>query len=186
VGYNQTVGYRAGTTQVFQPPATVRLLELPLHVMDTALFYPTYLSLDESAAFERVSSMINRMAASGGVLTFNWHDRSLAPDRLWGNIYVRIIQKMKNQHAWFPTAAQAVGWFRKRRSARLELIKDGAGRLCVRGQLDQPDLLPGLKIRIHQALRCQPDEYLASGTAATFSDERFDKITEVNLTYFHE
>ena len=40
IGYNETVGYRAGTTQPYRPLAASRLLELPLHVMDTALFYP--------------------------------------------------------------------------------------------------------------------------------------------------
>ncbi len=46
IGYNETVGYRAGTTQVYKPLEANRLLELPLHVMDTALFYP-----DSSGAF---------------------------------------------------------------------------------------------------------------------------------------
>ncbi len=40
IGYNETVGYRAGTTQAYKPLEATRLLELPLHVMDTALFYP--------------------------------------------------------------------------------------------------------------------------------------------------
>ncbi len=182
VGYNDTVGYRAGTTQVYQPPTTVQLLELPLHVMDTALFYPTYLCLDESAAYSLVSSMIGRMPEFGGVLTFNWHDRSLAPDRLWGNVYLKFIQEMKNRHAWFPTATQAVAWFRKRRRATLEYLQDETGLIKVRGVLDKTDLLPGLKIRIHHALARRPDELLAAGTAATFSDERFDMITEINLS----
>ncbi len=30
-GYNETVGYRNGTTQVFRPLGTKTLLELPLH-----------------------------------------------------------------------------------------------------------------------------------------------------------
>ena len=41
IGYNETVGYRAGTTQAYKPLPATRLLELPLHVMDTALFYPS-------------------------------------------------------------------------------------------------------------------------------------------------
>lgn len=186
VGYNETVGYRAGTTQVFQPPGTTRLLELPLHVMDTALFYPRYLHLDEATAFDRVGAMISRTAASGGVLTYNWHDRSLFPDRLWGNVYRRLIQEMKDRHAWFPTAAEAVAWFRQRRQARLELIRDQSGKLSVRGQLDKPDKLPGLIIRIHRPLPRAAHEVLATGSTATFYDERFDKIMEVNLHCAHE
>jgi hypothetical protein len=43
VGFNETVGYRAGTAQVYKPLDAVRLLELPLHIMDTALFYPGHI-----------------------------------------------------------------------------------------------------------------------------------------------
>ena len=35
VGYRETVGYRAGTTQAYRSPGVTKLLELPLHVMDT-------------------------------------------------------------------------------------------------------------------------------------------------------
>ena len=38
LGYNETIGYRSGTTQVFKHPNTDHLMELPLHIMDTALF----------------------------------------------------------------------------------------------------------------------------------------------------
>ena len=39
-GYNDAVGYRAGTSQVFRFAGSANLLELPLTVMDSALFYP--------------------------------------------------------------------------------------------------------------------------------------------------
>ena len=50
IGYRETVGYRAGTTQVYKPLQATRLLELPMHVMDTALFYPAYLGLSSRQA----------------------------------------------------------------------------------------------------------------------------------------
>src|SRR5258707_1349176 len=50
VGYRETVGYRAGTTQAYRPLGVTNLLELPLHGMDTALFYPGYLNLSEKKA----------------------------------------------------------------------------------------------------------------------------------------
>ena len=49
IGYKETVGYRAGTTQVYKPLQVTRLLELPMHVMDTALFYPAYLGFSPRA-----------------------------------------------------------------------------------------------------------------------------------------
>ena len=36
VGYNETIGYRSGTTQVFRPAGVRSLLELPLHDQDGA------------------------------------------------------------------------------------------------------------------------------------------------------
>ena len=53
VGYNGTVGYRAGTSQVYKPLNASRLLELPLHIMDTALFFPSHLDLSPAEARTR-------------------------------------------------------------------------------------------------------------------------------------
>ena len=50
VGYNETIGYRNGTTQVFRPLGAQTLLELPLHIQDGALFYPQRLDLSEPEA----------------------------------------------------------------------------------------------------------------------------------------
>ena len=47
-GYNETIGYRNGTTQVFRPLGARTLLELPLHIQDGALFYPARLDLSEA------------------------------------------------------------------------------------------------------------------------------------------
>src|SRR5207247_325007 len=49
-GYNETIGYRNGTGQVFRPLGTASLLELPLHIQDGALFYPQQLDLSETEA----------------------------------------------------------------------------------------------------------------------------------------
>src|SRR5262249_6514693 len=43
-GYNEFLGYRNGTSQVFRPLGTSNLLELPLHIQDGALFYPQNLN----------------------------------------------------------------------------------------------------------------------------------------------
>ena len=120
VGYNETIGYRAGTTQVFRPSKSDRLLELPMHVMDTALFYPSNMDLKPSQAKVILDQMIANCVRFGGVLTVNWHDRSLAPDRLWDQPIVELLEELRGKRAWFATTAQAVAWFRKRRSARFD------------------------------------------------------------------
>jgi len=150
VGYNECVGYRAGTLQVYRPMGVEQLLELPLHVMDTALFYPGYLDLSPREAMEMIDQFLRDTVRFGGVLTFNWHDRSLAPERLWGGVYAWLIGELRRQHAWCPTAERVVEWFRRRRNTRIERVSLNGDRLCVKisvpaGQSD----LPALRLRVH-------------------------------------
>lgn len=151
IGYNETVGYRAGTTQAYKPLHVTRLLELPLNVMDTALFYPAHLSLSPREATTLLDRLVGNAVQFGGCLTVNWHDRSLAPERLWGVCYRNLVYDLKNRGAWFATAGQAVSWFRKRRSVVFETdcIEPEAVRARVSGH--QADHLPGLRLRIHKA-----------------------------------
>jgi len=120
VGYNQTVGFRAGTTQVYKLLGTEGLLELPLHIMDTALFYPAHLGLSKPEARSRMRQLVDQAVRLGGCLAINWHDRSTAPERLWGDCYRELVEELRDRGAWFATAGQAVSWFRERRSARFE------------------------------------------------------------------
>lgn len=142
-GYNETVGYRAGTTQGFRPFGTKRLLELPLHVMDTALFYPSHLHLSEEQAMTRVNGMVDDMRQFGGALIINWHDRSIAPERLWEDFYIQLVAKLETAGAWFCTASQAAAWFQCRREVSFEASKAAMAKVQARGKED----LPGLRVR---------------------------------------
>src|SRR5262249_25911976 len=127
VGYNETIGYRAGTTQVFKHAEVDRLLELPLHIMDTALFYPSYMSLPEGRTGAAILPLIENATRFGGVLTINWHDRSLGPERLWGKAYLALLDDLRTRTPWFATCSQTVSWFRKRRAASfVRIIQDGS------------------------------------------------------------
>jgi peptidoglycan/xylan/chitin deacetylase (PgdA/CDA1 family) len=152
VGYNDAVGYRAGTTQAFKPLGLERLLELPMHVMDTALFFPAHMNLSAKQARRVVDTLVESTSRFGGVLTVNWHDRSIAPERLWDGAYVELLEDLKSREVWFPTAIDAVSWFRKRRSAVIENVtnEDEAIRINV-SMSENGDNLPGLRIRVHKA-----------------------------------
>lgn len=117
VGYNGTVGFRAGTAQVYRPLGVQRLLELPLIVMDTALFYPGHLNLTVAEAWKRVEAVVAQAVRFGGCVTVNWHDRSLAPERQWGEFYGELVQYLEAQGGWVTSAREAVDWFRTRRRA---------------------------------------------------------------------
>jgi hypothetical protein len=151
-GYNETVGYRAGSLQTFKPLSASRLMELPLHVMDTALFYDGYLGYSPKQARAAVQELVEHVVRFGGVLTFNWHDRSIAPERLWDDTYVGFLNELRSRGAWITNASQAVAWFRKRRCAKIDQSAVGKGGGIT--EFGTPsDKLPGLKLHIHQNSR---------------------------------
>jgi len=170
VGYNETVGYRAGTTQAYKPLAAENLLELPLHVMDTALFFPGCLNLSEADAERMVWKLIDGAAEFGGALTINWHDRSIAPERLWDGFYLKLLRELKSRGAWFATAAKAVSWFRKRRSAVVETAPLKNGSIRIRASVRADDGLPGLRVRVHKPGSWQGVEETPARSTRTFVD----------------
>ena len=173
IGYNETVGYRAGTTQVYKPPAATQLLELPLHVMDTALFYSAYLGLSPREARTILGRMIENVVHFGGCFTVNWHDRSVTPERLWDRCYSELVEELKKNRAWFATSGQATSWFRKRRSALFE--SDCTQPYGVGATVDaaQRDDSPGLRLRIHKARESfAPGPYSSEDYVDIAIDER--------------
>ena len=123
-GYNDAVGFRAGTAQVFRPQGCKRLLELPLSIMDSALMFPNRMNMAPNAAAQLAATVVSHTAQFGGVLVVNWHDRSLAPERLWGRTYQTLLTTLRDRHrVWFATAGQAVDWFRWRRA--IQFVRHG-------------------------------------------------------------
>jgi hypothetical protein len=150
VGYNETIGYRAGTAQVFKHLAAERLLELPLHIMDTAVFYSSYMNLSDEQANAAMLQLVENASRFGGVLTVNWHDRSLAPERLWGDAYLNLLCELRARTPWFATATQAVAWFRKRRATSFVNVAQDGGRIRVQPATSWTAAdLPPLMVRVY-------------------------------------
>jgi hypothetical protein len=149
-GYNETVGFRAGTAQAYKPPGVAALIELPLHVMDTALFYPGYLNLPEDKARKLIWQVLDNVELFGGALMINWHDRSIAPERLWDDFYLMLVNELKLRRVWLPTASCAASWFRKRRSVKFESVRGEGKTSKYRATFQQDQNTPGLKVRIHR------------------------------------
>jgi peptidoglycan/xylan/chitin deacetylase (PgdA/CDA1 family) len=173
VGYNETIGYRAGTSQVFKHPGVDRLLELPLHIMDTALFYPSCMNLSGKEARAAMRPLIENATKFGGVLTINWHDRSLGPERLWGEPYRQLLSDLKSSGGWFATASEAVSWFRKRRLAKIDnVVRDGT-TVRARVSMGEPGRdLPGLRLRLHCSPSKHMDVLITDSTEVQFSPIR--------------
>ena len=80
----------------------------------------------------------------------NWHDRSLAPERLWGGCYRELVQDLKNRGAWFATGGQAVAWFRKRRSVVFEEHPMPQAGYAPSLRAMSMTGLPGVRVQVHQ------------------------------------
>lgn len=147
-GYNDAVGYRAGTSQVFQLAGT-SLLELPLSIMDSALLFPDRMGLSQENAFEMCRQIVANARRLGGTVVVNWHDRSLAPERLWNRCYSQLLMEIEQgDRVWFAMAGEAVDWFRWRRGVRF--VADASpGRLNVIPP-STPQAGPAAAIRIHR------------------------------------
>ncbi len=150
-GYNDTVGYCCGTTQVFRPLDAHRMLELPLHVQDGALFFRQRLDLSEPDAWEQCMRIIASAKELGGVVTLLWHDRSHGPERFWGDFYARLVRELKLQKVWFAQAGEAVDWFQKRRQVSFAHTHAGGGSLRVSSDSRIAPISPPLVVRIHRA-----------------------------------
>jgi hypothetical protein len=169
-GYNETIGYRAGTAQVFKHPSVDHLLELPLHIMDTALFYPSYMNLSDEQAGAAMLPLIENATRFGGVLTVNWHDRSLGPERLWGDAYVTLLRELRARKPWFATAAQTVSWFRKRRATSFASVTQNGRNIRVQSSNDGiATNLPPLTARVYNSSASRDNNLRHSGSA-TFED----------------
>jgi hypothetical protein len=154
-GYNDAVGFRSGTLQVFRQPGNDRLLELPLTIMDSAMFYPDRMGLTRDEACERCASIVKDARRFGGALVVNWHDRSLAPERQWGRSYETLLDDIESSGGWFANAGAAVDWFRWRRAIRF--VDRGPQEIAV----DAPEIpatLPRGRLVVHgrDAAREQP------------------------------
>ena len=148
-GYNEAVGYRAGTSQVFRPVGSETLMELPMSIMDSALFSSGRMNLGREKASQLCRRIVANARRFGGTLVINWHERSLAPERLWGCAYRELLGELgEGDRAWFAKAGEAVEWFRWRRSIRF-IQKDLSD--VVRVQVSVPRLSsPGAVIRTHR------------------------------------
>lgn len=148
-GYNETTGFRAGTAQVFAPLGAERLLELPLHVQDTALLYPTRMHLRPADALAACEALIAEVAEHGGVATISWHERSLSPERLWDRVYAGVRGLLRARDADVRTAREVVAWFRARRGVCLEGADLDIRALAMAVPADGDPT--ALRVRIHRA-----------------------------------
>ena len=175
IGYNDAAGFKSGTAQVYRPWGTRRLLELPMVLQDSAMFYADRMDLSEEDAWHRVTILIEKLKRFGGSLTINWHHRSLGPERLWGEFYEKMLQALKRQGVCFLNARAVVDWFDKRRRTQFKTVHFEPGSLQV--ALDCPGSPPAdFTLHIYH-----PDFYDPPGDDAPFREIPFSKTMHKTL-----
>lgn len=169
-GYNDAVGYRAGTSQVFRL-RTSGLMELPLSIMDSALFYSGRMGLAREEALQLCRALVANARRFGGTLVINWHCRSLAPERLWGAFYQTLLKEIGNaDRAWFATAQEAVEWFRWRRSIRFAGDTNSGG-VTITAAGPRPGT-PSALVRVHRP---------SNASERSVEDFRFDGLEALTV-----
>jgi len=179
-GYNETVGYRGGTSQVFRPIGTRTILELPMHIQDTAMFYSGRLGLSDFEASNLVDEFIKNAKKFGGVITINWHHRSIAPERLWERFYREMIIKIDKNNVWFNSAFNITEWFRRRRSVTFEKVKLEKRLLHIQVS-SQVNIGPDLVLRIHNPSIWNTGKNSSTDTTKSFTDIKFS--ANLNITF---
>jgi hypothetical protein len=160
-GYNDDVGFRAGTTQVYRPEGVSRILELPLHIQDIALFGKTCwtptgtswektpcLNLTDPEAKEYCERILDLAKKYGGAVTVLWHYENLTPPRDWSVLYSSLVSRAKEDGAWVTKAIDIVSWFRARRETKIECsVNQKLVTITIRDY--DFDLNPLQKVRVH-------------------------------------
>jgi hypothetical protein len=183
LGYNDAIGYRSGTTQVFRNPDATRLFELPLNIQDTALFYPKRMNLVELKAIELTRDIVRTVTQFGGVLTVNWHQRSLGPERLWGDFYIKLLEDIKANNVWFAKAGDAVRWFHKRRGIFFEETNFTSNRIKLKLSGNTSDYGPGLLLRIHRPSRSERNGSFSEHCGGTHFDVPLEDEIELKISF---
>lgn len=181
-GFNEVIGYKSGTSQIYKPLGVQHLLELPMHIMDTALFYPDRMNLTFSEGINAIKVLIKTVKDNGGVLTINWHDRSIGPERFWDDVYCHTLNELKDQEGLFLTAGAVVNWFRKRRAVKFQQIYNN--NLSNKIKLTGFDIKPVDKmfLRIYVPIRQKFNGNFHKLTTVTYQDILLDGQNEIELS----
>jgi hypothetical protein len=114
-GFNKTVGFRAGTAQVYRP-YNAEIWELPLHIQDGALFRRGYLSLRPKQANQRALETMAKSARLEAMCTLLWHVKSLSTEyTTWTETYRALLEQAQQDGAWMSSGLNIVKWFAQRR-----------------------------------------------------------------------
>jgi peptidoglycan/xylan/chitin deacetylase (PgdA/CDA1 family) len=141
-GFNRGVGFRAGTSFPYWCWDHARnrelpVLEIPMIVMDAALFERQSQVLAPEEALRRGVALMDEVQAVGGCLTLNWHPHYINHPHWWP-VYGELLAEAQRRNAWGCTAGELCAWWARRQQ---RIVPPPAEVACP-----GPDLQPDRKV----------------------------------------
>jgi len=116
LGYNEGIGFRNGMCHPFKPynlttEKEMDILEIPLIIMDSALFFETK---NFDIAWATAKKMIDTVEQLNGIITLNWHsDTFNCPfKRDRERIYDKILDYCYKKNAWLTNGCEITNWWK--------------------------------------------------------------------------
>jgi hypothetical protein len=137
VGSRDTLGFRLGLCTPFHPPdngwSPLRILELPLVLMDTTLW--GYLKRSEEEGMRDIQVMKGKVAAVEGLFTVLWHQE--AARMRGGRLYPRLLDDLVKDRCFVGSGESIAGWWNARarpleRSGSVYSMDSCPAGLCLR------------------------------------------------------
>ena len=117
LGYDNIVGFRNGMCHPFKPfnlnsDKEVDILEIPLNIMDGALFGSVKSS---NEAWETTKKLIDTVERYNGIITLLWHNNAFnCPFReRWIRLYKKILKYCYEKNAWMTSGEEIWRWWCK-------------------------------------------------------------------------
>jgi len=124
-GFNQKPGFRAGVCLPYHPPSSdfraLKILELPLVLMDTSLW--GYMHLKEEEGFTELERAVSRVKGHDGLFTMLWHQEAL--QMRGGRLYSRILRHLAGENCFVSNAEKIAEWWLNRERSELQEIEQG-------------------------------------------------------------
>lgn len=102
LGFNRNIGFRAGTCFPYyltdRKLNKIDLLEIPMNIMDGALFTANALELNEEYAIKKSLQIMDMVERVGGCLTINFHPNYLIYP-MWWNTFKAILKEAHSRGA---------------------------------------------------------------------------------------
>jgi hypothetical protein len=118
LGFAGAIGFRSGFAAPYHPfnlaqNRPLRLLEIPLLIMDRSLFSYCYPGLPAEAVWAEMLSVLEPVRDYSGCVSILWHntffDEAAFPG--YGGLYRRLLNWLQENNGWGASGGQVYDWF---------------------------------------------------------------------------